>query len=56
VVRDGLALDKADATQLGQSGQLLHTCVSQAVTASQIDVSNAVARLDELNHCRVGDV
>ena len=49
-VRDVLAFDEANTSQLWESGELLDTCIGQAVTASQIDIANAIARLDQLDH------
>lgn len=56
LVGDSLAFDQTDTAKFWQSGQLLHTEIGQTIAASQVDIANAVARLDQLDDCTVGDV
>lgn len=56
LVRNGLTFHQANTSELGQSGQLLDTCISQSITAGQVDVPNSVTGLDQRHDRRVSDL
>ena len=56
LICDRLTFDKSYSPELLQCSKLLDAGISQPRAASQINVSNSVADLDQLNDCGVRDV
>jgi hypothetical protein len=51
-----LALDQTDPPELGQLCELSHTCISQSPTAGQINVTNSIARFNQVDHRSIRNV
>lgn len=51
-----LALDQTNPPELGQLCELSHTCISQSPTAGQINVTNPIARFNQVNYRSIRNV
>ena len=56
LIRDCLAFDETDSPELLQRSKLLDTQICQALTTGQVDVSDSITDLDQLNDRIVGDL
>lgn len=51
-----LAFDQTNSPKLRQLRQLRHTGICKPPTASEVDISDPVACLNQVDHSRIGDV